>query len=79
MIVLSMGILSANASSVPVANVLPSDKCQMRCMWLYLPICGENKDGNQQTFANKCLLETHNCNLPNDQYKLVHQGKCGNQ
>ncbi|KAK5827825.1 hypothetical protein F5H01DRAFT_362288 [Linnemannia elongata] len=75
-IVLSMGILSANASPVPAPDVLPSGNCQMRCSWLYLPVCGENKDGNQQTFVNKCLLETHNCSLPNDQYKVVHEGKC---
>ncbi|KAK3839575.1 MAG: hypothetical protein JOS17DRAFT_729497 [Linnemannia elongata] len=79
MIVLSMGILSANASPVPATDVLPSDKCRMRCSWLYLPVCGENKDGRQQTFTNKCLLETHNCSLPNDQYKFVHLGECEDQ
>ncbi|KAF9152449.1 hypothetical protein BG015_005245 [Linnemannia schmuckeri] len=78
-IVFSMGILSANASPVPATDILPSDKCPMRCSWLYQPVCGENKAGKQQTFTNECLLKTHNCSFPYDQYKLVHEGKCMGQ
>lgn len=43
-------------------------KCIIPCSKIYLPICGKpiNGNGPMKTFSNACMMETYNCENPNN-------------
>ncbi|KAG9070489.1 hypothetical protein KI688_008025 [Linnemannia hyalina] len=56
----------------------PAPTCKKACNKMYAPVCAKLQSGENQTFANKCILEVFNCENPAALATVVSETACKN-
>lgn len=52
-----------------------SNFCSNECPPNWDPICAQNSQGAEQEFANRCVMDVHNCQHNMD-FEKIHIGSC---
>ncbi|KAK9696340.1 Kazal-type serine protease inhibitor domain [Popillia japonica] len=50
--------------------------CPKICTLEYNPICGEDSNGNRQTYGNRCDFDSTICQHPRRGIRFIKQGEC---
>ncbi|KAK9696343.1 Kazal-type serine protease inhibitor domain [Popillia japonica] len=59
-----------------ICTTMVSANCAKLCTFDYRPVCGEDNEGNKQTYGNRCTLDVAACEGASKGIRYVSDGAC---